>query len=207
VYDLNPISFDATIAQASHQRYIQAINVAKALGARYLVLHSQYNPVIEAAHATSSWLDANVNYWSSLLQEVAAENAPIILLENFLDPTPEFLCQIIERVNSPKLKICFDIGHVNLFSKISPLDWMDALGHSVAYIHAHNNYGKFDDHLSFTSGSMNMELILDHAMLLPQPIHLAIEVFEMEGLQDSLKQLKGMLKRQETFERTPCFLL
>lgn len=207
IFDVNVVSLDPEIERISHRRYIQAIEIAKEMDVRYLVFHTQWTPIYPAANATASWLGKVTDYWEKMITEHLEGSNITVLLENFLDPTPDSMLTLLSRISSPHLKACLDTGHVNIFSELSPIDWIHELGSHVAYIHAHNNGGTLDSHEAFDQGLIDMESFLNHLALLPQKIHLAIETNTIEALAESHALLKPYLKLQNEQFASKSFLI
>ncbi len=188
VYDLNPVSLDPKIAKASQLRYTQAADVCKALGCRYLVVHSQFSTIFSVAQIKQEWLSASVDFWQQFAEEVL-EGTPTlsVAIENFMEEDPEQLRELIDAINHPQVKACLDTGHTNIFSKVPPITWLDVLENQLVYIHSHNNYGQFDEHRGYKYGSVEMEGFLNHLVLLPYKINLALEIFNHPELEESYK--------------------
>lgn len=202
IYDMNPVSLDPQISKSSKERYIQAIEVCKELNVKYLVFHSQYTPIFDVANVYKEWLAQNVDFWQEIIDEHLQNSDMTILMENFMDTTPDIINTLVSRVESPNFKACLDTGHVNLFSKIPPIDWLDEMGSNLVYIHAHNNSGDKDEHQSFNQGTIDFEGFLNHLILLPNKMSLAIEVFNMEGIQESYEMLAPYMNMQRQQEGT-----
>lgn len=207
IFDINVVSLDPEIMRISRHRYRQAIEVAKDLNVRYLVLHSQWSPIYPAANATKDWMMQLVDFWKTWIETDLKDSNITVLIENFLDPSPETMLSLLTQVNSPCLKACLDIGHVNIFSSLSPIDWVQALGGHLAYIHAHNNAGQVDSHDSFDKGLLDMGSFLNHLALLPQKIHLAIETASISGLEESYALVKPYLALQNEQFASKSFLI
>jgi sugar phosphate isomerase/epimerase len=207
IYDMNPVSLDPRIAESSRYRYSQAVDVCKELGVKYLVFHSQYTPIFTVANVYKEWLAQSVDYWQELIESQVQGSNVVILMENFMDETPDILNTLISRVDSPHMKACLDTGHVNLFSDIPPIDWLDEFGDQLAYIHAHNNHGEKDDHLAIHKGTVDMEGFLNHLVLLPHKVSVAIEVFNLEGVQESYEALQPYMQLQTEHASSKSFLI
>jgi sugar phosphate isomerase/epimerase len=205
--DLNVASLDPDIARISRQRYLQAIDLAKALNVRYLIFHSQWNPLHAAKYATKAWLSRMTDFWEEILAEHFEGTQTVVLIENFLEPVPEYIVKLLSRVNSSQLKACLDIGHTNLFSQCSPLDWVRELGPHVAYIQAHNNGGELDSHDAFDKGTIDMASFLNHIALLPQKLNLSIETASLGALESSYIALLPYLKLQTEQAQSKSFLI
>ena len=207
IYDINVVSLDPEIRRVSRHRYRQAIQVARAMDARYLILHSQWTPIYPAANASQLWLDSIVAYWRELFPELLEGSNLTVLLENFLDPTPDMLLKTLSQVDSPYLRACLDTGHVNIFSSLPLTDWVRALSGYLSYIHAHNNGGQVDSHDAFDEGVLDMDAFLNHITLLPQKIHLAIETHTIQALASSYTLVKPYLHRQREQLVSKSFLI
>jgi len=207
IFDMNPVSLDPGIAEVSRQRYQQAIAVAKRMNVKYLVFHSQYTPIYTAADCLKPWMNSTIEFFESLLENELADSNLTLLLENYLDETPIYLKTILSRINHPQLRCCLDIGHVNIFSQRSPLEWLEDLGNFVVYIHAHNNHGALDNHLGFQQGSIDMAGFLSHLALTSHRVHLAVETGSVSDLKTSHQQVLPYLEMQSTQLRSKSFLV
>jgi len=198
VFDVNPVSLDPEIADISRQRYEPAIECALALNARFLVLHTQWTPIYQVADCYQPWLEGTISFFQNIIHRYVQDTSLTLVLENFLDPAPNILNDLVTGIDSPHLQACLDIGHVNLFSKIAPTDWLDSLGSNLAYVHAHNNWGRLDEHSPLQEGNLDMEGFLTHASLSPHRLQLVIEVLTLEGISQSLPILEPYLRQKHT---------
>lgn len=205
--DINVVSPDPEVRRISRHRYEQAILAAKQLNVRYVVFHTQWTPVFHVAGLTKQWLAEVTDYWEQLIAEHLEDTSITVLLENFMDETPDLMNTVLARIDSSHLKACLDTGHVNLFSDMSPIDWMSELGNHLAYIHAHNNNGETDEHEAFDKGLIDMESFLNHLALLPQKSHLAIEVNTLTALSRSYEMLKPYIQLQNEQFAAKSFLI
>ena len=208
IFDMNPVSLEPAIKEISQKRYRQAIEGAIALGAEHVVFHTQYSPLYRAVNAYEDWLVQNVDYWQEAIEDVIGDANITVLMENFMDETPDILNDMVSRIDSPKFKACLDTGHVNVFSKVPSIRWLDDMGDNLVYIHAHNNCGETDDHHAIQEGTIDMEGFLNHLVMVPHEISLALEVFNMPGINDSYDYLQPFMDVQEQeFAETRSFLI
>jgi sugar phosphate isomerase/epimerase len=208
IFDMNVVSLDPKIRDASRLRYKQAIDIAKQLNVRYLIFHSQWSPLYASLeNGSNQWTDALVTYWQEVIEEELQDGNLTILIENFLDPTPDSMLRLLQRVSSPHLRACLDTGHVNIFSELSPIDWVRELNRYIVYIHAHNNDGRIDSHEAFDNGILDMSAFLNHVALLPQKVHLAIETSSFEALKSSYKMTQPYLTLQHEQYASKSFLI
>jgi sugar phosphate isomerase/epimerase len=144
-FDLNPGSTDKKVLELTRYRYMQSIDIAKGIGAKYVIFHSQINPLISVDRIRKLKLDNQVGFWKNFLKEI--NNLDItILLENEYENNYEELLYIVKEVNSPKLRICLDTGHALAYSNIDLEKWIIELKGYIEYVHLHFNDGSFDSH-------------------------------------------------------------
>ena len=101
-----------------------------------------------------------------------------ICLENVFEETPDMLTDIIKAVNDPRLGMCLDIGHVNAYSKLAPLKWLEDCAPYIYHYHIHNNSADFDSHSALSDGTIPMKELLTAAGALTPDATKALEVLE-----------------------------
>jgi sugar phosphate isomerase/epimerase len=206
--DMNVVSPDPEIRKVSRQRYLQAIITAKELGVRYLIFPSQWSPAYSVIDgAAQIWLDDLSQYWETLIRENLQDGNLTILIENSLDPSPETMFALLQRVGSFHLRACLNTGRVNIFSTLSPIDWIRELGGYTAYIHANNNNGQIDARQAFDQGILDMPGFLNHLALLPQKVHLAINTSSLTALESSYEMTRPYLTLQHEQFVSKSFLI
>ncbi len=120
--DLILHSRDSKISETAKNRYLQNLEIAKALNAKYIVFHGNFNPLINHENYILNWIEQNARFWSDAVSKYDIT----ILIENLWEPSPEIFRKMLDEVNSPHLKICFDTGHANILStsKQSLEEWI-----------------------------------------------------------------------------------
>lgn len=144
-FDLNPGSTDKKVIELTKYRYMQSVEIAKEIGAKYVIFHSQLNPLLSVEKIRKLKLDNQIKFWKDFMNEIDDIDVTI-LLENEYDENPEEILYIVESVNSPKLRICLDTGHILAYSKTSLEEWIVSTKDFITYIHLHFNDGKNDSH-------------------------------------------------------------
>lgn len=144
-FDLNPGSTDKKVIELTKYRYMQSVEIAKEIGAKYVIFHSQLNPLLSVEKIRKLKLDNQIKFWQDFMNEIDDIDVTI-LLENEYDENPEEILYIVESVNSPKLRICLDTGHILAYSKTSLEEWIVSTKDFITYIHLHFNDGKNDSH-------------------------------------------------------------
>ena len=175
-------STDKKIQEISKNRVNHCLEISKALGAQFVVFHGNFNPLLKFERYYRNWVETHTSFWS----EVTNKYDFIILLENMWEPTPEIFRTLLDEVNSPRLKICLDTGHANIYSDVPIKNWIDCLGKDIPYIHVDDNLGEIDDHLAVGEGNINWKEFsnsIDVANIYPQI------VFEGVTLEKTMKSI------------------
>lgn len=170
--ELFPCAIDPKARELAAFRYRQAIGLAKGYGAAKVVIHGGYHPWI---YFPEWYVEQSILFWKDFLKE---DHGIQIVLENVLEPEMDWMVEIVNCVNSPNLRLCLDVGHVNAYSKHCCLDWLEACAPYINHFHIHNNDGSWDTHSSLDQGSIPMkELLLRVKDLCPQATY-TLEVTE-----------------------------
>ncbi len=144
-FDLHPGSTDKRIVEVTKFRYLQSVDIAKKLKAKYLVFHSQINPLLSVKKIRDLKLNNQISFWNDLLENDIPSDL-CILIENEYDENCEDIKKICDGIHKPNFGVCLDIGHVLAYSKETIEDWISNLGDRIKYIHLHWNDTSSDDH-------------------------------------------------------------
>lgn len=155
--ELFPCAIDKKARALAAERYRQAIDLAKRYGASKVIIHGGYNPWI---YFPVWYTEQSVLFWKEFLQE---DPGVEIVLENVLETEPEWLLDIVKGVDDPRLKLCLDIGHVNAYSKIPVMEWLESWAPYISHFHIHNNDSSWDTHNALDDGSIPMKELLRRA--------------------------------------------
>ena len=161
--ELFPCAIDPKARELAASRYRQAIDLAKRYGSTKVIIHGGFHPWI---YFPVWYTEQSVMFWKAFL-----ENDPgvEIVLENVLEREPEWLLDIVKGVNDPRLKMCLDIGHVNAYSNIPVMDWLEACAPYIDHFHVHNNDGTRDQHKALNDGTIPLkEFLLRAEALCPE---------------------------------------
>ena len=110
--DLNSMTFDERIREVTRQRYEEAYDAAKKLGAKKIVYHSCYVPDF---YLLIGWAERMAQFFEEFLAD--KDDSVEVLMENVLDRVWEPLKETAERVDHPAFGLCLDIGHTHCYSK------------------------------------------------------------------------------------------
>jgi sugar phosphate isomerase/epimerase len=118
---------------------------------RAVVCHPSFD---ERYYVTTGprWLENSVLTWGAFSRKAKDMNT-VIMLENVYETNPGYLAVLLEQVDSPQLRFCFDTGHFNAYSKTDLSLWLERLGRYMGELHLHDNEGSTDDHLPLGKGN------------------------------------------------------
>ncbi|MEI8354598.1 MAG: sugar phosphate isomerase/epimerase family protein [Deltaproteobacteria bacterium] len=190
--DLNPGSLEPLVRQATLHRFNQLFDVAEVIRPSVIVFHPGYDRW-RYGETWQKWLDNSIDFWQKLL--VRAERIGCtIAVENIFEEEPSTLRLLFEAIDSPLFRHCFDVGHWNLFAKVSLDDWFAQVGGYIAEAHLHDNNGIRDDHLPLGEGGIDFyalfALLKRHA---PEAAY-TLEAHSREGLERAHKNLSVYLR-------------
>ncbi len=185
--DLAPGAFDSKIGAVTRERFTQLLAVARDFSPKVIVFHPGYDER-RYGKVKAEWLAHSIQTWQWLVEQTQQDDF-LLALENIFDPTPTLLQEIINRVNSPRLKHCLDIGHFQLFARCSLTEWFQALGGEIVEVHLHDNHGDEDEHLAIGEGIVDFPHLFELLSRQKQQIAWVIEAHSEQGARTSLKRL------------------
>lgn len=154
--DLNPGSAEPLLREASIHRFRQVLDAAEHLKPRVMVFHPGYDRW-RYGEQKEAWLERSIPVWQEVARR-ADEIDTVIAVENIFEEEPSTLCMLLDAMNSPRLKHCFDVGHWNLFHTVGLEEWFARLGSAIAEVHIHDNGGTKDDHGPIGCGTIDFTL-------------------------------------------------
>ena len=138
-----PVSYHTEIGKTSKSFHQKQIDTAAAVGARFLVLHSDNLYTQNTKELDVDLAGFVVEYGKASHVEIVLENGQLPFLSNAIKQLPE-------------LKICLDVGHVYLTSE--PMRaFMEQLGTRITHLHLQEILSPLERGLLGQSG-----IILDH---------------------------------------------
>ena len=181
--DLCPGSFDPMVCEVARVRLEQAYAIARQLDINHIVLHHGYVP---HTSGRAGWIRRSTEFWNSFL---AGKSLKVhFYLENMLELEPSILADVVDGIAFPNLSINLDIGHAHCNSQTSVLQWIEALGNRIGYLHLHDNHGEVDEHLGLGQGTIPMVEVCHALNKYALDAIWAIEA-EGEGIIESLRWL------------------
>lgn len=158
--ELFPCAIDKKARELAAYRYRQAIDLAKRYGAKKVIIHGGYHPRI---YFPVWYVEQSVLFWKEFLAE---DPGVQIVLENVLEDDPRWLLDIVKAVDDPHLRLCLDVGHVNVYSGVPVVDWLENWAPYISHFHIHNNDGSRDQHNALDEGTIPIKQLLLRAQQL-----------------------------------------
>lgn len=180
--ELFPCAIDKKARALAADRYKQAIELAKRYVSKKVIIHGGFNPWI---YFPVWYTEQSVIFWKEFLKE---DPGIQIVLENVLETDPQWLLDIVKGVADPRLKMCLDIGHVNAYSEISVMGWLEICAPYISHFHVHNNDGTRDQHNALFDGAIPMEEFLLRAEALCPDATFTFELMKDGPSMDWLKK-------------------
>ncbi|RNC68030.1 MAG: sugar phosphate isomerase/epimerase [Desulfuromonadales bacterium] len=154
--DLNPGSVECLIREATLRRFDQVIDAAAILRPDVIVFHPGYDRW-RYGESQDKWLGHSIASWRRVLERTETIGC-IVAVENIFEDEPSTLRALLEAMDYPRFRHCFDVGHWNLFHTVGMEEWFAEVGRFVAETHIHDNRGTRDDHLPLGEGAIDFEL-------------------------------------------------
>jgi sugar phosphate isomerase/epimerase len=154
--DLNPGSPEILIRRATEQRFRQVMDAAEILKPVVMVFHPGYDRWRQG-ESQEEWLGNCIETFKPVVEH-AERIGTTIAVENIFETEPSTLKGLLDALDSPFFRHCFDVGHWNLFHSVSMEEWFSILGTYIAEVHLHDNHGSSDEHLPIGDGSIDFDL-------------------------------------------------
>lgn len=184
--DLNPMTYDSLILEATKKRYEQVYEAGRRLEAEKIVFHTCHLP---DAYLLIGWAERVADFFKRFLD---GKDGIMIVMENVFDRIPEPMVEVVERVDRPDFRLCLDIGHAHCYSDISVLDWAKSFGSYVSHVHVHDNMGDRDSHSALGDGTIPYEEVLGLLKQNNPQMDCTIECSSLENVKKSYACLKRL---------------
>lgn len=201
MYDVNMATLNPWLKEANIACYKKYLDLAAYLESEIIVVHggklqmefaksSMKQDFIELAenHLCESLVQL-AEYGKKKGVKVALENSPPSPESVKIVHDPESHIKIIQRINHPNLGALLDLAHAYLF-RLDIADYLREIKPYLFEIHAHNNFGKEDEHWGLPKGNMDYQSILKQNEIHDVPFIMEIESYE--EVITTLEWLTGM---------------
>ena len=191
-YDLAPGSVDHRASALARERYVLNLEIAAELGARHVVFHTDFIPIVPSPAYRDGWTARQVAFWGRLVEEAASRDL-IIVLENMWDSAPDIIGDVLDQVDSNHLCACLDVAHFYLYGRdVSLQNWIARIAHRLVHCHLNNHHGRYDEHQPLDSAGGVIDYrqdVLPQLARVPNPLWLVLEMDQLEYLERSLRYL------------------
>lgn len=189
--DLNPGAIDSSIRAATRHRISQVLKAAELLRPRVIVVHPGYDDLNYGDHRLQ-WLKNSIDFWREFVPQ-AREIGTILAIENIFEKEPSTIKALLEEIDDPALRHCFDVGHWHMFANVSLEEWFAELGSFIAESHIHDNHGESDEHLPVGEGAIDFAAFFPLLTGQAPAAVWTIEAHSAEHLQRALANIKKFI--------------
>lgn len=186
-FDVVVFSTDAKIREISQLRMKQSMDIARRLGLRGVVFHTNCNPMLDSEAYDNNVVSMTASYLEELLQEYTEID---IYLENMFDASPKILREISQCLAKySNYGVCLDYAHASI-SNTPMQDWVEELAPYLKHIHINDNDLKSDLHLPLGAGQINWNQFVKYYRTHFDQCSILIETTSPGGQRQSLQYLK-----------------
>ncbi len=189
--DINIASPSKPILNAMLKRLKKSIIHASALNCQIWVFHPGLKTGISMFYPGMEWI-RNLKT-ARLLFKFASNHGVYVAIENVPEPYPFVMKSVgdFKRFYSEvheDIGLVLDIGHANINGQVE--GFLAAFADRIVHIHAHDNYGKNDQHLGIGYGTTNWEKVSNLIGEISYDKVIMIE--SVEHVEESLYRLKRL---------------
>ncbi|MGD0917351.1 MAG: sugar phosphate isomerase/epimerase family protein [Thermodesulfobacteriota bacterium] len=153
--DLSPGGVDRKVKEVTSDRISKTIKLSQTLKPKTIVFHPGYEKW-KFDGDVKLWLHSSLQTWRPLVKK-AEEIGLTLAIENVFEEAPDSLRSLLEEIDSPCFRFCFDTGHHHVFSKTPLSVWIEVLGRFLCETHLHDNHKEMDEHLPMGEGDFDFD--------------------------------------------------
>jgi len=190
--DINIASPSKPILKAMLKRLEKSITHASALDAYLWVFHPGLKTGVSMFYPGMDWLQ-NLKT-TRLLFKFARDRGVEAAIENVPEPFP-FVMKSVEDFKrfysevGEGIGLVLDIGHANINGQIGT--FLTTFADKIVHMHAHDNYGKSDQHLGIGYGTTDWKKVVNLLRRISYDEIIIVESFE--HVEESMQKLKQLL--------------
>lgn len=189
--DLNPGAMDKTIRAATRERISQVMKAAELLKPRVIVVHPGFDD-LHYGDNKLVWLKNSIDFWREFVPQ-ARELGTILAVENIFEKEPSTLKALLDEIDDPCFRHCFDVGHWNMFTTVTLEEWFAELGSYIAESHIHDNHGECDEHLPVGEGAIDFARFFNLLTSYAPDAVWTIEAHSAEHLKRAMKNIQNYI--------------
>lgn len=185
--DVTVHSTDRRIKEVSELRIRQSLDIAKEMGLRGSVFHTNRIYGFRDNTYLKNWEEANYRFFATVCEEYPMQQ---IFMENMFDEAPDVLLGLAERMKGyENFGICLDYAH-GAISDTSATGWVRLLAPYIKHMHINDNDFANDLHLPVGAGELNWEQFSKEVIGYGIDATVLIEVSGVEKQKLSLTYMK-----------------
>ena len=134
--DVTVHSTDEQIRQISMLRVKKSLDIARELGIRGVVFHTNFIPNFRLGYYRDFWLEQNVDFFTKMCTEYSDLE---IFIENMFDEDYDMILNLASQMNNVgNFGICLDYAHASSFGN-NAKEWFINLFPYITHIHINDN--------------------------------------------------------------------
>ena len=190
--DMNIATFNTDLRKVTLKRLLKSIEYASLLEAEFWICHPGAHTALSYVHPGKDWI-SNLET-IEILSRRGKELGTQVIVENMPNPFPFLMKTATDfdrfysdfRGEAPD--IAFDIGHANTSNQL--MMFLDRWRHRIVHIHAHDNYGRSDEHNAIGHGTVNWQTIASKLSRLSYDGSVVIE--SIEKVDESVRKIRKL---------------
>ncbi len=185
--DVTLHSSDARIREVSELRVRQSMDIAKELGIRGVIFHTNMIANFKDPFYMKNWVNTNAAFYKKMLTEYPGI---YIFVENMFDFDPDMLVELAQELKGePYFGICLDYAHATI-SKVPAKEWLEVLKPYIKHMHINDNDLKDDLHKALGQGDIDYKLFTKLMSENKIETSVLVEVSQIENQIDSLEYMR-----------------
>ena len=188
--DVTLHSTDARIREVSELRVRQSMDIAKELGIRGVVFHTNMIANFKDAVYMDNWVKTNAAFYKKLLAEYPGI---YVFVENMFDFDPDMLVALAQELKGePYFGVCLDYAHATI-SKVPAKEWLKVLKPHIKHMHINDNDLKDDLHKALGQGNINYQ---EYTKLMIENEMECSVLVEVSKVEDQIASLEYMTEKR-----------
>jgi len=188
--DLRPGAIEPKMRQVTVERLRRVFELIPWFLPRSIVCHPSFDEKYYIS-CERLWLEKSLETWQGLLGYVEGTGT-IIAMENVYERGPQQIRPLLDALDSPHVRFCFDTGHANAFGSATYNEWLETLGSRLGEIHIHDNNGATDEHLPVGDGNFPFPEFLEGVRERNLDPILTVESHSEESLLRMIENIRAM---------------
>jgi len=191
--DMNIATFNKGLRRFLLKRLLKSIEYASLLEAEYWICHPGARTALSYVHQGGDWR-SNLEM-IEILSRKGRDLGTTVIVENMPNPfhsimkTQSDFDRFYSDFRGDAPDIAFDIGHAHTANQV--IRFLDKCGHRIAHIHAHDNYGRSDEHNGIGHGTVDWQRIASKLLKLNYDGSVIVE--SIERVDESLTKIRKLL--------------